>query len=264
VLYYLDKMTEAKVQPSAHTYKLLIDAYGTIEPVDVTAMEETFRRVESNPRVRVQGTHWAALINAYGCVMKDTDKAINVFESIASHPSSKHSSSPLPDAVSYESLINALVTRKRMDLVQQYITRLQSTGVHMTAYIANLLIKGYAAEGAIEEARSVFESLADPPSGVAAPGNHVPHDSSLSGSTSPVSSDSVSYREPSTWEAMFRAELGNGDRERAVALLERLKERHFPEAVYNRIRGIMLDDAVAPWGQSPVSSHSESPSTSSP
>jgi len=50
---------------------------------------------------------------------------------------------------------------------------------------------------------------------------------------------------------MFRAELGNGDRDRAIALLERLKARHFPEAVYNRIRGIMLDDAVAPWGQSP-------------
>ncbi|KAI9572470.1 hypothetical protein HD554DRAFT_2292890, partial [Boletus coccyginus] len=247
VLFYLDKMTEVKVQPSAHTYKLLIDAYGTIEPVDVAAMEATFKRVESNPHVRLQGTHWAALINAYGCVLKDTDKAISAFESIASHPSSQRGPTPLPDAVSYESLINVLVTRKRMDLAQQYLTRLQTTGVHMTAYIANLLIKGYAADGAIEQARAIFESLADPPSGVAAPGNHVPHESSSSASCAPVSPNSVSYREPSTWEAMFRAELGNGDRDRAIALLERLRQRHFPEAVYNRIRGIMLDDAVAPW-----------------
>ncbi|KAG8218224.1 hypothetical protein J3R82DRAFT_3792 [Butyriboletus roseoflavus] len=248
VLFYLNKMTEANVQPSAHTYKLLIDAYGTIEPVDVAAMEATFKRVESNPRIRLQGTHWAALINAYGCVKKDTDKAIRVFESISSHPSSQRGPTPLPDAVSYESLINVLVTRKRMDLAQQYLARLQETGVHMTAYIANLLIKGYAADGAIEQARAIFESLADPPSGVAAPGNHVPHDSTFASSTPPGSPDSVSYREPSTWEAMFRAELGNGDRDRAVALLERLRQRHFPEAVYNRIRGIMLDDAAAPWG----------------
>lgn len=85
---------------------------------------------------------------------------------------------------------------------------------------------------------------------------------------------------------MFRAELGNGDRDRAIALLERLKQRsvvlscrcawgervltlstfffrHFPEAVYNRIRGIMLDDAVAPWGQSPSQSQPESPAPSS-
>ncbi|KAF8432582.1 hypothetical protein L210DRAFT_3413442 [Boletus edulis BED1] len=263
VLFYLNKMTEANVQPSAHTHKLLIDAYGTIEPVDVAAMEATFKRVESNPHVRLQGSHWAALINAYGCVMKDTDKAISVFDSITSHPSSQRGPTPLPDAVSYESLINVLVTRKRMDLAQQYLARLQASGVHMTAYIANLLIKGYAADGGIEQARAIFESLADPASGVAAPGNHVPHESSSAPSTPPMSPDSVSYREPSTWEAMFRAELGNGDRDRAVALLERLKQRHFPEAVYNRIRGIMLDDAVAPWGQSSSSSQPESPTPSS-
>lgn len=129
--------------------------------------------------------------------MKDTDKAIRVFESISSHPSSQRSPTPLPDAVSYESLINVLVTRKRMDLTQKYLARLQETGVHMTAYIANLLIKGYAADGAIEQARAIFESLADPASGVAASGNHVPHDSTSTSSTPPVSPGSVSYREVS-------------------------------------------------------------------
>ncbi|KAF9059768.1 hypothetical protein BDP27DRAFT_1340696 [Rhodocollybia butyracea] len=49
------------------------------------------------------------------------------------------------------------------------------------------------------------------------------------------------YREPSTWEAMVRAELGSGDRERAIALIERLEARKYPEAVVNRIRGIMVD-----------------------
>ncbi|KAG1766515.1 hypothetical protein EV702DRAFT_1150064 [Suillus placidus] len=57
--------------------------------------------------------------------------------------------------------------------------------------------------------------------------------------------------QPSTWEAMFRAELGNGYRDKAVALLARLQERQFPAAVCNRIRGIMIDDSVSPWAASP-------------
>lgn len=46
---------------------------------------------------------------------------------------------------------------------------------------------------------------------------------------------------------MVRAELGNGERDRAVALLQRLQARMFPPAVYQRISGIMLDESVAPW-----------------
>ncbi|KAH7888180.1 hypothetical protein F5I97DRAFT_1866280 [Phlebopus sp. FC_14] len=255
VLAYYEKMKQANIRPSAHTYKLLIDAYGTIEPIEVGAMEAVFNEVRESPNVKLLGSHWAAVINAYGCVLKDLGTAISIFDSIATDPASK--AAALPDAVTYESLINVLVTHKRMDLAQKYFAQLQTTGVHMTAYIANLLIKGHAASGNIDESRGIFESLADPPSGVAAPNNHVPHDSSPASSVQTESS--VSYREPSTWEAMFRAELGNGDRDRAVALLERLEQRQFPPAVYNRIRGIMLDDSVSPWSQSPRES-SPSPS----
>lgn len=237
VLHYYDQLLRAGVKPSAHTYKLLIDAYGTIEPVDVGAMEGVFKLLQNNKSVALQGSHWAALINAYGCVKKDLEKAISTFDSISA-----------PDAVVYESLINVLVTNKQMALAPSYMEKLKSSGVHMTAYIANILIKGYAAAGDIEEARRIFENLADPPSGVAASGNHVPHEGS-SQRTSP--SPSPSYREPSTWEAMFRAELGNGHRDRAVALLARLQERQFPAAVFNRIRGIMIDDPVSQTAASP-------------
>jgi len=162
---------------------LLIDAYGTIEPVDADAMEGVFKLLQNNSSVSLQGSHWAALINAYGCVKKDLDKAIRIFDSI-----------PSPDAVAYESLINVFVTNKQMALAPAYMEKLKSSGVHMTAYIANLLIKGYAAIGDIEEARRIFESLIDPPSGIAASGNHVPHEGSQQ-SVSP--SPSPSYREVS-------------------------------------------------------------------
>lgn len=59
-----------------------------------------------------------------------------------------------------------------MDLVPSFVRRLHDTGIHMTAYIANSLIKGHATAGDIEQARAIFESMHDPPMGVAAYNNH--------------------------------------------------------------------------------------------
>jgi pentatricopeptide repeat protein len=247
VLYYHKALLNARIPPSGHTYKLLLDAYGTIEPVDTKAMETVFRELEANQRVPIQGTHWASIINAWGCVQKDLKRAITIFDSITTHSSAVRSSGPIPDAVTYEALVNVLVTHRRMDLVPSYIERLHASGIHLTAYIANLLIKGHAAVGDITQARTIFESLEDPPQGMAATSNHISHSSSPS---SPTPASAPCHREPSTWEAMFRAELGSGNRNNAVALLERLQARQYPPAVYNRISGIMLDDSVSPWAAS--------------
>ncbi|TFK56292.1 hypothetical protein OE88DRAFT_1652965 [Heliocybe sulcata] len=252
-LFYYNALVGAHVKPSAHTYKLLLDVHGTIEPVDNVAMEQTFDRLAQDKSLSVTGAHWASLINSYGCVQKNLDKAIHTFESIANHPASAQASAALPDAVAYEALINVFVTLRRTDLIPQYVKRLHESEIHMTAYIANLIIKGYAAGGDIDSARTVFESLADPPEGVAAPNNHISH-----GVVPHSSTMSLVYREPSTWEAMVRAELGVGNRDQAVALLERLKSRHYPPAVYARISGIMLDDSVSPWSSEILSPHSGS------
>jgi pentatricopeptide repeat protein len=158
-------------------------------------MEKTFTQLIKDESVTVQGSHWAALINAHGCVGKDLDKAIAVFNSIEKHPSTLASQAHLPDAVAFEALINVFVTLRRTDLIPTYLERLQQSRVHMTAYIANLLIRGFAAAGNIKEARKIFESLADPPVGVAAPHNHAPHDSSVPPRISP---SELVYREVSS------------------------------------------------------------------
>lgn len=177
-----------------------MDAHGTIEPVDLKAMEDVFDRLCAERHVQVQGTHWGSLINAYGCVGKDLEKAIQVFDSIASHPSTLKSKTQLPDAVSYEALINVFVTLRRTDLIPVYMDRLSASGVHMTAYIANLLIKGYAVGGDLQRARGVFEGLLDPPQGVAASHNHAPHESSH---VKRVSANAPVYREVSCRDYAF-------------------------------------------------------------
>jgi pentatricopeptide repeat protein len=249
-LHYYNCMISAGIKPTSHSYKLLLDCYGTIAPIDIKTMEKTFAQLVKDNSVTVQGSHWAALINAHGCVDKNLDKAVEVFDSIEKHPSTLTSGAQLPDAVAFEALINVFVTLRRTELVPTYLKRLQRSGVHMTAYIANLLIRGYAAVGNIEEARKVFESLADPPVGVAAPHNHAPHDTSVARRISP---NEFVYREPSTWETMVRAELGSGNRDHAVSLIRRVQERQYPESIVNRISGIMVDDALSPWSSAPSS-----------
>uniref|UniRef100_A0A8H8CLR2 Pentacotripeptide-repeat region of PRORP domain-containing protein n=1 Tax=Psilocybe cubensis TaxID=181762 RepID=A0A8H8CLR2_PSICU len=235
VLFFREEMRRAGVKPSSHTYKLLMDAYGSIEPIDLAKMEATFAQLQKHTEVPITGAHFASLINAYGCVNKDLDKAISIFETMHKVPRA-----PAPDAVVFEALINAIVAHKRTDLIPVYVSKMSESGVHMTAYIANFLIKGYANVNDMNQARAVFESLLDPPTGVAAPNNHAPHDSNTPG----VPVMEPVYREPSTWEVMVRAELGCGNRRGALALLERLRERQYPEAVYNRISGVLTDHSV--------------------
>jgi pentatricopeptide repeat protein len=212
VLYYYEEMLKAKIQPTAHTYKvrcylrrssiscnsnsffwlqLLMDAYGTIEPIQLDKMEETFAELQANPSAELTGAHFASLINAYGCAAKDMEKAVSIFEDLLS---GQYPGAPKPDAVVFEAIINVVVAHKRTELIPVYISKMTEAGVHMTAYVANFLIKGYALAGDIDQARSIFESLSDPPAGVAAPNNHAPHSPDLS-SESEVSVMEPVYRE---------------------------------------------------------------------
>ncbi|KAK7696450.1 hypothetical protein QCA50_001107 [Cerrena zonata] len=233
VLFYYDALIRARVLPTAHTYKLLLDAYGTIAPQNYDAMQQTFDELVANTRVAMQGTHWAALINAWGCSGRDLTKALEIFNAIESHPRSRRTA--LPDAVCYEALFNVLVSHNRTDLFPLYTEQLAVRGVHMTAYIANLLIKGYAASGNMDSARALFEGLVDPPQGVAAPNNHASGEQDNAQRVSPYE---PVYREPSTWEAMIAAELSHGNQEKASQLLVRAEARCFPEAVMARISGV--------------------------
>jgi pentatricopeptide repeat protein len=157
-------------------------------------MEGAFEILVNDPTVQVNGAHWASVINTWGSVYKDLDRALAVFDSIPTHPTTLRSSTPQPDAVTYEALINCLVTMKRIDLLPTYLQRLYESGIHMTAYIANFLIKGYAAAGNMDMARQIFENLHDAPIGVAAPNNHVTHDEH----SEARSRDNLVYREVSS------------------------------------------------------------------
>ncbi len=240
-LVYYQKMLAAGVEPSAHTYKLLLDMFGAIEPVSPHDMEQIFAQLVANPSVKVQGTHWASLINCYGCMLNDVDRAIATFDSIAQHPSSlaRNDGANMPDAVSFEALLAVFVAHHRTDLIRPHLERMMQAKIQMTAYVANLLIRGFSMEEGgqgLNEARALFESMSEPAAGVAAVGNHPPR---AHGAGAPASADASAsspsstaaivngaenpfasvQREPSTYDAMIRAELSHGHADRAAALL---------------------------------------------
>ncbi|PWN54269.1 hypothetical protein IE53DRAFT_365591 [Violaceomyces palustris] len=269
-LVYYHKMRAAKVAPSAHTYKLLLDLHGSIEPVMPQMMEDVFGRLVKDPNVAVQGTHWASLINCYGCLLHDLDKAIEIFESIATHPSSQRNGQParLPDAIAFEALLAVFVAHHRTDLIRAHVEKMKGSGIALTAYVANLLIRGYSMDGpeGLAEARQIFEAMSDPPAGVAAAGNHPPRAHGAGAPVPPVddceaqpavspatfSGDSAFAsvnREPSTYEAMIRAELGQGNKARALDLVARMEMRAFPPALIIRARSLIQDDSPMTDGQ---------------
>ncbi|SCZ98739.1 BZ3500_MvSof-1268-A1-R1_Chr7-1g09257 [Microbotryum saponariae] len=243
-LHYYRALLNARVQPTGHTYKLLLDCYGSIDEPDFASMEDVFATLLQDPAVIVTGAHWASLIHSYGSVGKDLDKAVQIFDSIQGHASTLQSRSDLPDAVVYEALLNAFIANGRADLCENYLVEMKDRGVKMTAYVANTLIKGHAAQNNMSSARAVFDAMQDPPAGFAASGNHAVNrhpKQQQQQSSDPAASGPV-YREPSTWETMIKVELEAGEAPRALGLMKRVEERAFPEAVVARIRK-HLDDA---------------------
>lgn len=157
-----------------------MEAY-VLEPINIKQVESIFNTIVENPHIELQGAHFATLINAYGCVLKNLNKAIGVFDSISSYPNA-----PPMDALVVEAMINVIVSHRRMDLVPEFIAKMNFAGVHMTAYIVNSIIRGYAVTGDLKNARDIFESLLDPPTGVAGMHNHAPHEPTLATQVNPM------------------------------------------------------------------------------
>lgn len=164
-LYYYGALQRARVPPSAHTYKLLIDAYATLPPIDIPAMELVFAHLIADKSVRVQGTHWASLISAYGIHAGDAKRAKEVFDKIPEKGGDY-------EAVVWEAWLNVLSQQGTIEQLEEAHTRMLESGVQPTAYVYNVLINGYARAGNIGRAREVFESMGDSITGVAAPNNH--------------------------------------------------------------------------------------------
>lgn len=258
-LLYYEKALSKNVEHTSHTYKLLLDMYGTIKPIDEAGMRNVFGKLIADAQVNVQGNHWASLIWAHGEHLKDLDKAIEIYESIPTHPATVRAGNrgKEPDALAFEALLGVMAENKRIDLIEEQLRKREKTGCELTAYVANVVIKAYATlvpEVGLERARQVFEKMQDPPVGMAAAGNHplqrqhvsgVQHEEELSQQFKGADNTQLAgferiKREPSTFEAMIRAEMEHGNVQEATALIHRMQTRGYPPIVVAHAHDILV------------------------
>ncbi|KAF8463522.1 hypothetical protein BDZ91DRAFT_309194 [Kalaharituber pfeilii] len=212
VLQYYNRMLSVGIKPTGHTYKLLIDAYASLDPPDIDAAQSILDMMKMKNE-HIECTHHASMIHAKGCVLHDIEGSMSYFRKVTANPSIK------PDAILYQALFEALVANHRVLDTPKYLREMKARGVEMTPYIANTLIHGWALEKNIEKAKSIYDALN-------------PSDST------PL------RREPSTYEAMTRAYLAVEDRKGAMDVVNEMLSRGYPAAVMGRILDLVKGGGI--------------------
>jgi hypothetical protein len=198
VLAYYERMKTKGIQPTNHTYKLLVDTHATLEPINMAAAEAVLDVIRSTGQ-RPEAVHYSSLIHAKGCVLHEMEGAKAVFDSVMADRSIR------PQACLYQALFESLVANHRVAETEPILHEMSKRGVDMTPYIANTLIHGWANEKNIEKSKAIFGSVGR------------------------------EKREPSTYEAMTRAYLAVEDRESAKTVVQEMLSRGYPGAVSNKI-----------------------------
>lgn len=202
VLAYYDRMLLKRIQPTMHTYKLLIDTYATLTPVDLAAAEgvlDTIRALGQRP----EAVHFASLIHAKGCALHDIAGARQVFDAVLQNGEVR------PQACLYQALFESMVANHCVNDTEKVLDDMSANRVEMTPYIANTLIHGWAMEKNIARSNAVYESVG------------------------------MEKREPSTYEAMTRAFLTVEDRDSASKTVKEMMSRGYPSAVAGKILDLL-------------------------
>lgn len=208
VLAYYERMLSRNIKPTMHTYKLLIDAYASLEPINMEAAGKVLDTVKASGQ-EPEAVHYASLIHAKGCVMRDMEAAHTVFRTAVSNPK-VHVQPCL-----YQALLESMVANHQVAQTGAIVEDMAQRRVEMTAYIANTLIHGWAAEGNILKAQEIYSSVG------------------------------IGKREPSTYEAMTRAFLAADDHASASRTVQEMLSRGYPSAVAHKIADLVGNGAVA-------------------
>ncbi|KAI9772451.1 MAG: hypothetical protein M1840_000654 [Geoglossum simile] len=208
VLAYYERMKSRDIKPTMHTYKLLIDTHATLEPTDMAAAEAVLDAIRKSGQ-QPEAVHYASLIHAKGCVLRDMDGARKVFDSVLSKTNIR------PQACLYQALFEAMVANHRVADTEALLKDMSARRVDMTPYIANTLIHGWATEKNVAKSKAIYEDIGS------------------------------AKREPSTYEAMTRAFLAVEDRESAMNVVQEMLSRGYPAAVSGKVAELVSGGASA-------------------
>lgn len=202
VLEYYERMKSKSIKPTSHTYKLLIEAYASLEPVNLGAAQSLLTEMRQSG-IQPEAVHYGSLIHAKGCVLHDMDGARAIFDSVVTEGAIR------PTDTLYQNLLESMVANHEVAKTPEVVEDMRRHGISMTPYIANTLIHGWTSEGNIANAKSVYDSIG------------------------------MSKREPSTYEAMTRAFLSGEDRIGANAVVQEMMRKGYPSAVTEKVLALI-------------------------
>lgn len=202
VLDYYERMRSTNIQPTMHTYKLLIQTYATLEPINLPAAEGVLETIRASGK-QPEANHYASLIKAKGCALHDMVGARRIFDDVLAKAEVR------PEACLYQALFESMVANHNVLDTESVLQGMDSNRIQMTPYIANTLIHGWATQGNIIKAQSIYDR---------------------------VGRDG---REPTTYEAMTKAFLSAGFRDKAIHVYHEMLSRNYPPAVSARVAEIL-------------------------
>ena len=202
VLAYYERMKRINIKPTSHTYKLLIEAQASLEPVDLIAAEALLDDMKSSG-VAPEAVHYGTLIHARGCALHDMAGARALFDQVVSGRLV-----PVNETL-YQNLLESMVANHQVQQTDDVLADMRRHRIQLTPYIANTLIHGWAADSNIDKAKEVYDNLG------------------------------MRKREPSTYEAMTRGLLGAGLREEAEVVVAECLRKGYPSAVGEKVAGLL-------------------------
>ncbi|KAI8993521.1 hypothetical protein BDB01DRAFT_776569 [Pilobolus umbonatus] len=213
-LEYFAELRRRHIKPSAHTYKLLMEAYCFIAPYDMTTAHCMLEEMKLYDDIPPQATHYATLIHSYGILQHDIVNATHLFEQMEKNKIVK-------DEVVYQAMLDNLISNNQLTKAEKLYSEMQSTiDKSNSPYIENIFIRGYGEKGLLNKARTVFDAMTD--------------DKITSNGASMV------IREPSTYETMIRAYIDNNQMSEAKEIFQLMVQREFPEKVTASVRQLIM------------------------
>lgn len=195
------------VKPSAHTYKLVIEAYGTISPIDINSADKVLLQIIADGGI-VNSKHHAALLFARGVCMKSEQDAEDFYYALI------HNSQVRPDKHIFQALLESHVVNKQVRSTANVLKDMVTYGIEMDAPMANILIRGWAPVN-LDKARGLFDHMVQ--EGVA---------------------------EPSTFESIILAYLYYGDVASAYDVLNLMAAQLYPEPALAKLQALIEAHSV--------------------
>ncbi|KAI7851122.1 hypothetical protein BDC45DRAFT_516493 [Circinella umbellata] len=211
-LEYYHLLLQYNLKPSGHTYKLLMEVYANIPPYDMLAAHKLLTDMTKRHGLRPGPSHFATLIRSYGCLHRDVNSAVAVYNEMKK-------ANVQPDETVYQAMLNTFIDNNDIQAAEKLYQEMLASGAHSSSYIENLFITGYGSLGDMEKAEKIWDNMLD---------------------VKEEEHSQVLVKEPSTYEAMVKAYLMNKQTEKAAHVVEQMHNgRNFPIKVIDHVRALL-------------------------